>query len=78
MSPPVTIRLLDYGETPPIFKSKRKRSCLLPGLYRMLLLFLECVGAFALCYLVVIFSDCDGVVMLDAHSLSLPPQPQQF
>ncbi len=41
---PVTVRLLDYGETPPILKSKRKRNCLLPGLYRMLLLFLELRG----------------------------------
>ncbi len=32
---------VNYGETPPIFKSKRKRS---PGLYRMLLLFLELHG----------------------------------
>ncbi len=33
--------LCDYGETPPIFKFKRKRSCWLPGLYWMLLLFVE-------------------------------------
>ncbi len=47
-------RLLDYGETPPIFKSRRKRGCWLPGLYRMLLLFLElrrhiCIMLFGSC-----------------------------
>ncbi len=40
----VTVRLLDYGETPPILKSKRKCSCWLSGLYKMLLLFSELHG----------------------------------
>ncbi len=50
------VRLLDYGETSPIFKSKRKCSCWLPGLYRRLLLFLELYGR--ICILLIgLFSE---------------------
>ncbi len=47
----VTVRLLNYGETPPIFKSKRKCSYWLPGPgYRMLLLKNRmCISLFGCC-----------------------------